>query len=254
MNLTTLIVDDEQAARDKLRFLLANEPDIECVGEAGTGDDAIRLIAELRPALLFLDIEMPPPNGLAVLRAARHEWQPVTVFTTAHAQYAVDAFELQAADYLLKPFGRDRLIATLARVRAIAGSGEGAQQQMAHLLDAKTAAPGPLERFLVKAHEKYVVVRAVDIIWAESAANYVVLHATNGNHVLRRTLLQLDGELDQARFFRASRSAIVNLDCIAQVEPLGAGEHLIFLTNGAKVPLTRSIRELQQRLQTPRPR
>ena len=252
MSITALIVDDEAAARTKLRRLLADEPDITCVGEAASGDEAIRLVGELRPALLFLDIEMPPPNGLAVLRAVRGEWQPVTIFTTAHAQHAVTAFELEAADYLLKPFGRSRLSAALAKARKFLQQSDGGAAQVSALLETKSPQLGSLERFLVKLHEKYVVVRAADIIWAESAANYVVLHTARGNFVLRRTLAQLEAELDASRFYRASRSAIVNLDCTAQIEPLGAGEHVIFLTDGAKVTLTRSFRELQEKLQQPR--
>lgn len=250
MKLTALIVDDEPAARAKLRRLLDAEGDVECVGEAANGDEAIGRIAELRPAVLFLDIEMPAPNGMAVLRTVRETWQPLTVFTTAHAQFALEAFALQAADYLLKPFGRERFALALARVRQLAGQpGAGAEQIDAFLSRAPSA--GPVERFLVKAHEKYVVVRATEILWAEAAANYVVLHTLRGNHVLRRTLRQLEAELDPKRFFRVSRSAIVQLDAIAQIEASGGGEHVVTLHNGTKLSLTRSLRELQQRLQAP---
>jgi len=109
MKIRTLIVDDEPLARDKLRHKLSEEPDLEIVGEAGNGEEAIRAIGELRPHLVFLDVQMPPPNGLEVLRAVRDEWLPCTIFTTAHAQHAVEAFELHAVDYLLKPFNEERL-------------------------------------------------------------------------------------------------------------------------------------------------
>ena len=251
--LRTLIVDDEPPARAKLRTLLAAEDDIELVGEAGNGDDAIRMIGELRPDLLFLDVQMPAPDGLAVLRTVRDEWLPCTIFTTAHAAHAVEAFTLHALDYLLKPYGRERFAAALDRARAsLSQSDHVGEERVDALLQSAAVAAAPVERFLVKAGERYVVVRATDITWVEAAANYLVLHTPTGNHVLRRTLAALERELDPKRFFRTSRSAIVNLDSVREVQLAGGGEHVIFLHDGKKVPLTRGLRELQERLQAPR--
>lgn len=248
----TLIVDDEPPARTKLRNLLATEHDIELIGEAGNGEDAIRLIGETRPDLLFLDIQMPRPDGIAVLRAVRDEWLPCTIFTTAHAEHAVEAFALHALDYLLKPYSRERLVDALNRARTAIASRAGEKDgRLAAALNEPSIASSPVERFLVKTNERYFVVRAQDITWIEAAANYVVLHTPAGNHVLRRSLTQIEGELDGRRFFRTSRSTLVNLDRVREVQLLGGGEHVIFLQDGTRVPLTRGLREFQERLESP---
>lgn len=251
----TLIVDDEPPARDRLRTLLGPEKDVELVGEAGNGDDAIRLIGELRPDLLFLDIQMPRPDGIAVLRAVRDEWLPCTIFTTAHAEHAVEAFALHALDYLLKPYSRDRFHAALNRARAAIAQRSPApagDERLDAALRDPAVSSGPVERFLVKTNERYLVVRANDVTWVEAAANYVVLHTPSGNHILRRSLTALEGDLDARRFFRTSRSTIVNLDSVREVQLLSAGEHVILLHDGTRVPLTRGLREFQERLQAPR--
>jgi len=252
MKIRTLIVDDEPPARAKLRRKLLAESDLEVVGEAGNGEDAIRAIGELQPQLLFLDVEMPPPNGLEVLRAVRDEWLPCTIFTTAHAQHAVEAFELHAVDYLLKPFNEERLATALSRARSrVRENARQSDTHVAALLQKAAPTLGPAERFLVKNNERYIVISATDIVWVEAAANYVILHTPTGNQVLRRTLAQLEGELDPRRFFRTSRSTVVNLNCVREVQALGPGEHVVFLSDGKQVPLTRGLREFQDRLQNP---
>ena len=254
MNLRTLIVDDEAPARARVRRMLADEPDVEIVGEAANGDDAIRSICELRPQLLFLDVQMPAPDGLAVLRAVRDEWLPCTIFTTAFAEHAVTAFELHALDYLLKPYSHERFASALARARKqlSATAKDAPDSRMAALIgDAKIAAQ-PVERFLVRNNEHYVVVRSSDIESVEAASNYVVLHTREGNHILRRTLSALETELDAQQFFRLNRSCIVRLAAIREVQTLSAGEFVVFLQSGAKFTLTRGLRELQDRLRTAR--
>lgn len=249
MSLRTLIVDDEAPARSRLRRMLAPELDIEIVGEAANGDDAIRQIVELRPALLFLDVQMPAPDGLSVLRAVRDEWLPCTIFTTAHSEHALAAFELHALDYLLKPYSVERLADALARARKQVGAAAmQGDARVASLVADQTVGVAPVERFLVKNNERYVVVRAADIEWVEAAANYVVLHTAAGNHVLRRNLSALEAELDPRQFFRLGRSSLVNLALIREVETVSAGEHTVILTNGVRLTLTRGLRELQERL------
>jgi two-component system, LytTR family, response regulator len=249
MKIRTLIVDDEIPARARVRRLLDHENDIEIVGEAANGDEAIRLVGELHPDLLFLDVQMPPPDGLAVLRALRGEWLPCTVFTTAHAEHAVAAFELHALDYLLKPFTQERFRATLTRVRQQLTQKSSGDERMGAFLQSDAVARTPVERFLVKTNERYLVVRASDIEWVEAAANYVVLHTTTGTHVLRRTLAALEGELDPRRFFRTSRSALVNLATVREVQTVATDEHVVFLQSGARVSLTRGLRSFHARLQ-----
>lgn len=252
MKIRTLIVDDEPLGRAKVLRCLASEPDVEVIGEEASGDRAIEAIGGQRPDLVFLDVQMPAPNGIEVLRAVRDEWLPCTIFTTAHAEHAVAAFELHAIDYLLKPYTERRLAAAVERARARLRQGaSGADMRIDAWLRKTERSQGPLGRFLVKTNDRYVVVLAADIIWAESAANYVILHTPAGNHVLRRTLAQLESELDARRFFRASRSAIVNLDAVRDVQIVAEGEHLLRLTDGSQVPLTRGLREFQQKLQLP---
>lgn len=249
----TLVVDDEPPARSKLRNLLAAEKDVEIVAEAGNGDDAIRLIGERRPDLLFLDVQMPEPDGIAVLRAVRDEWLPCTIFTTAHAEHAVEAFALHALDYLLKPYSRARFAEALARARAAIAQRAGlGDERVSAALAEPAISSGPTERFLVKANNRYLVVRATDIAWVEAAANYAILHTPSGNHLLRRSLTALEAELDPRRFFRTSRSTLVNLDRVQEIQLLAAGEHIIVLQDGTHVPLTRGLREFQERLEAPR--
>lgn len=253
MNIRTLIVDDEAPARARIRRMLAEERDIEIVGEAANGDDAIRSIGELRPQLLFLDVQMPAPDGIAVLRAVRDEWLPCTVFTTAFAEHAVTAFELHALDYLLKPYSRERFANALERAREHIKASATAPERdirVAALIDDKKIAGQPVERFLVRNNERYVVVRTCDIESVEAAANYVVLHTRDGNHILRRTLSTLETELDPNQFFRLNRSCIVRLSAIREIQTLTAGEFVVFLQSGAKFTLTRGLRELQDRLST----
>lgn len=249
----TLIVDDEPPARAKIKNFLGSEDDVEIIGEAGNGDDAIRLIGELRPDLLFLDIQMPATDGVSVLRAVKDEWLPCTIFTTAYAEHAVEAFTLHALDYLLKPYSRERFSDALARARkALATSDHPSEgdKRIAAALNEPMLAAKPTERFLVKTNDRYIVVRAAEVAWIEAASNYVVLHSTSGNHVLRKSLAALETELDPARFYRSSRSSIVQLDYVREVQPMTAGEHVIILHDGTSVPLTRGFREFQERLQS----
>ena len=253
MKIRTLIVDDEAPARARIRRMLTDERDIEIVGEAANGDDAIRTIGELRPQLLFLDVQMPASDGIAVLRAVRDEWLPCTIFTTAFAEHAVTAFELHALDYLLKPYSRERFASALGRAREklrAAGETHEPDSRVAELIDDKKIANQPVERFLVRDNERYVVVRTSDIESVEAATNYVVLHTRSGNHVLRRTLSTLETELDPNQFFRLNRSCIVRLSAIREIQTLTAGEFVVFLQSSAKFTLTRGLRELQEKLRT----
>jgi two-component system LytT family response regulator len=252
-SIRTLIVDDEPPARSKLRNLLAAESDIDLCGEAGNGDDALRLIGEQQPDLLFLDVQMPAPDGLAVLRAVRDEWLPCTIFTTAHAGHAVEAFALHALDYLLKPYSRERFAAALDRARlSLAQRRPPFVNGVNALLSDPKLGLRPVERFLVKTNERYIVVRTADIIWVEAAANYVVLHTSAGNHILRRSLTAIEGELDARRFFRTSRSILVSFDHVRELQLVSAGEYMVLLHDGTRVPMTRGLREFQERFQIPR--
>lgn len=248
MEIRTAIIDDERPARERLRSLLESETDIRIVAEAGNVAEAVDLIAEHRPALIFLDINMPGGTGFQVLRALPAEIMPCAIFTTAYDSHAVEAFQVRALDYLLKPFTAIRLRESLQRAREHLQRESRAPQGMRDLLSA-TPARGSLERLLVRTNDRYVVVQALDIDWVEAAANYVVLHTRSGNHVLRRALSSLEEELPAKQFFRVSRSALVNLNQIVEIQFVPPDDHVIVLRAGAKVPLTRGLRELQDRLQ-----
>jgi two-component system LytT family response regulator len=249
----TLIVDDEPPARTRLRDLIAAERDLEICGEAGDGEAAIRLVGELRPDLLFIDVQMPQPDGLAVLRAVREEWLPCTIFTTAHAEHAVEAFSLHALDYLLKPYSRERFASAVARARdSIVQRNLNASRRVHAFFGDPKNLHRPVERFLVKTNDRYLVVRTEDITWIEAAANYVILHTAAGNHILRRSLSAIEAELDPRRFFRTSRSAIVCFDFVRELLFVSPGEYSIVLRDGARVPLTRGLREFQEHFQAPR--
>ena len=246
----TLLVDDEPPARERLRWLLSRAPDVTIVGEAGDGEEAIACIAAQRPDLLFLDVQMPPPDGLAVLRATRDTWLPCTIFTTAYSEHAVTAFELHALDYLLKPFSPERFATALQRARAhlaTATANPACDERVAALV-ADVPATAPVECFLVKNGETYTVVRADEIAWAESAGNYMVLHTARGRVLLRRTVQSLEAELDARHFFRSSRSSIVNLRHVREIEHVSSDDFVLRLADGARVPLTRGLRELRERL------
>lgn len=250
MSLRCVIVEDEKPAREKLCLLLGEHPDVDIAAQAGTVADAVDAVALHRPNLLFLDVQIPGGTGFDVLRSLPPELVPFTIFTTAFDQYAVQAFSVRALDYLLKPFGKERLVEALDRARAEVGRrADPSQPGLQELLSAVPPPPKGLERLLVKLNERYVVVRTEEIEWIEAAANYVVLHTRSGNHVLRKALTALDAELPQHLFFRASRSATINLSMVSEIEYVAAGEHTVVLRSGARVPLTRGMRELQEKLQ-----
>lgn len=251
--LRTAIVDDEALARSRVRRLLSSHVDVEVIGEAANGEAAIQLIAETKPDLLFLDVQMPPPDGMSVLRIVREEWLPCTIFTTAFAEHALEAFELHAIDYLLKPYSRERFDDALDRARKLLSARTDAvsDSRLSELLADTESGQNSVERFLVKANDRYLVVGASEIEWIEAAANYIVLHTAHGNHVLRRSIGSIETELDPRRFFRASRSAIVAVDAVREVQVLSPGEHVLLLKSGARVVLTRGLRELQKRLAAP---
>ncbi|MCF3651115.1 LytR/AlgR family response regulator transcription factor [Synoicihabitans lomoniglobus] len=233
-----LIADDEAPARARLRELLAHENDIEIVGEYANGDDAIDGALTERPDLIFLDIEMPRTNGLDVLQEISRVMHPRVIFTTAHAESAVEAFNLEATDYLLKPFSRARFASALQRARR-------------HVADAgveSDANSATTDRLLIKTGKGYRVVPAEDIISIQAAANYVVLRTADSKHIMRRTLSQLVAELCPRRFFRTSRSTVANLHHVREVSSTASGHQIVVLSDGNELPLTVGLRELQARL------
>ena len=237
-----IIADDERHARQKIRTLLAPEKDIEVVAECSTGDAAVAALREHRPDLLFLDVQMPGRNGFDVIREAGANARAL-VFITAHDQYAVQAFDVQALDYLLKPFDRERFEKTLARVRERLRGGEDLQEKLRLFLEQVKPRGGFRERIMVRAAGRITFLRTSEVDWIEAADNYVRVHAGRETHLIRETMANLEGELDRRKFIRVHRSALVKIDSIVEIRSLFHGDHSIVLRTGDEVSLGRTYRE-----------
>lgn len=249
MKIRVLIVDDEPLARDRVRSLLLKESDVEIVGECGDGPAAVEAIQALRPDLVFLDIQMPGADGFEVLRRLGPGPLPLVVFVTAFDQHAVRAFEARALDYLLKPFKQSRFRETLQRVRErrAAGTGDDLSARLAGFLAARAPGTPRLSRLMVRNGERTVLVPTADIDSVEAAGNYAVVHVGRTTHIVRETMSALEEQLP-AGFLRISRSAIVNLDRVRELQAMAAGEHVVVLTDGRTLPMTRGLREVEERL------
>ncbi len=230
----TLIVDDEPIARAGLRRMLAEVEWVRCIGDAASGPEALQAIESLKPELVFLDIEMPGLSGIDVLRTLRQA--PYIVFTTAYAEYAVAAFELGAIDYLLKPFGSDRLLASLERVRAALG------EPRAALLDriGEALSHGPMSRLFVRSGRSIIPVAVSTIDWFEAVGDYVAAHAGSTQHFLHLSLSRLEGRLDPQRFARIHRTHIVNLDQVVSFRRQLTGEVVAELRDGTRLTVSRA--------------
>jgi two-component system LytT family response regulator len=231
---TALVVDDEPVARAGMRRMLDEVEWIECIGEASNGLAAIESIDRLKPELVFLDIQMPGLSGIEVLRQLQH--QPFVVFTTAFAQHAVTAFELGALDYLLKPFGEERLRGTLDRIRAAVG------EPRASSFDRVTEAMGhaPMSRLFVRVGRNIVPLAVGDIVWFEAVGDYIAAHVGSSQHLLHLSLNQLENRLDPQRFARIHRTHIVNLDHVAAFRRELNGHVVAELKNGTTLQVSRT--------------
>lgn len=254
-NLRALIIDDEPLARKRIQLLAADEPELTIIGECASGHDALAAIEHDAPDLLFLDIQMPEMDGFELLEKISRAHLPLVIFTTAFDQHAVRAFETHALDYLLKPFKPARFKAAVARARSHLADRHSttAAHGLIELLAARQiAAPAPsanyLSRITIKTGEKVLVVKTADIDSIESAGNYVAINIGKDCHILRETLNALESQLNPDHFLRVSRSAIVNLDHIKELQPMFKGEHVIILHNGKSLAMTRGLREVEQAL------
>ena len=250
MKLRTIVVDDEPLAREGVRQVLAVEPDVEIVAECADGVEAVKAIEHHRPDLLILDVQMPQLNGFEVLEALDPEQIPAVIFTTAHDQHAIRAFEVNALDYLLKPFKPARFQKALQRAREqLRAHGKpGANPHLTGLLASLRhgASGGP--RILVKSPDRIVFLKPEEIDHIEAAGNYLVLHVGKDRHIARDTMTAMEGRLADSGFMRLSRSVIVNLSRIRELQPLGPGEYCVILKSGARLNMTCSLGELQARM------
>ena len=249
MKLSATIVDDEPLARERIRTLIEAEDDIDVLDECANGPEALAAIQQRRPDILFLDVQMPEMDGFQLLRQLGGPL-PVVVFVTAFDEHAVKAFEAQALDYVLKPFKVARFKAALQRAREQCArrQPDDATRRLLAMLEQQQTKSEYLTRVAVRDRNKVRFVKTAEIDWIEASGNYVVLHAGKENHVVRETLAAFEAQLSPKEFVRVSRSAIVNLDRVEHFEPTFNNEHVIVLSNGARLPMTRGLRELQDRL------
>jgi two-component system LytT family response regulator len=251
----TLVIDDEPLARERMRSLVAAEADFEVVGEASNGLEAVEAIQSQNPDLVFLDVHMPKLDGFEVIETVGPEAMPAVVFVTAYDQYALRAFDVQALDYLLKPFDSDRFHSTLQRVREqmeSAETGDLGRRLIALVRDLKPGRTQPSNRLVVKSGGRLFFLRADEIDWVEAAGNYVRLHVGNDTHMLRETMNSIEARLNPELFVRIHRSHIVNIERIRELQPWFNGEYVVILRNGSRLTLSRGYREkLQERLGKP---
>ncbi len=245
MPLTTLIVDDEPLAREGLRMLLSQDPEIAAIHEARDGREAVAAILEARPDLVFLDVQMPEMDGFSVVREVGAERMPAVVFVTAHDQYAIQAFEINAIDYLLKPVTEERFRQALARakVRLDVRAGDEASGRILSLLEAMAAPRRYMKRLAVRSAGKTVFVDVEDVDWIEAAENYVQLHAGKAGHLLHVPMNTLEKSLDPEIFLRIHRSAMVNVRRIKELQPAAHGEYVVTLASGVRLQSSRTYNE-----------
>lgn len=252
MTLRVVVADDEPIGRHRLVRLLQTEQDTEVVAACADGREAMEAIREHTPDVVLLDIQMPHLDGFEVVAALGEAHQPAVIFVTAHDQYAVRAFEVHAFDYLLKPVDSDRLRAAMERAVSSTPSvpqGNTTRRVLALLeeLNARDRARGR-DRLVVRTPERAIFLRTETIDWIEAAGKFVHLHVGRTVHALRESMAELEQELDPARFLRISRSAIVNLDRIQEVQPWFQGDYVLILTDGSRLTSTRGYRENMRRL------
>lgn len=251
-----LIVDDERLARNKIRTLLAAHDDVEVIGECANGAEAVRAIRQDAPDLLFLDVQMPGLDGFEVIRKLRRTEIPRIVFVTAHDEYAVQAFQLEAIDYLLKPFDRRRFNQALERVRKQLDGQSDFQfrerlLQLLSVLEGRSegSSSGPevpsgerLERFVVRNRDRMSFVEAENVDWIEAEGKYVRLHSGAQSHLLRESIGDLDKRLDSKLFLRIHRGTIVNLRSIREMYRGAGDDHVVELRDGTRLALSRRYR------------
>ncbi|HEX2187392.1 MAG TPA: LytTR family DNA-binding domain-containing protein [Longimicrobiaceae bacterium] len=261
MQLSVLIASGDPATRGRLRALLAHEPEARLVGECADGRAALDLVRRERPDLAFLDAELPGLDGFAVLEAAGPDRAPLAVFVARDGEHALHAFDVQALDCLVEPFGADRFRMAFRRARAAAEERDADREREAlqAALDRLAAggsapsAPAPrggwLERLLVRSGDRVLLLRAAEVDWIGAEGNYAELHAGGRTYLIRETMSALEARLDPATFLRVHRSAIVNLDRVRELRPGLGGDYMVTLADGAELRLSRGYRAKLERLQ-----
>jgi len=249
----TVIVDDEPAARRGVRLLLERDGGVDIVGEASGGEEAAELIARERPKLAFLDVQMPGCDGFQTLVRAGIENVPAVIFVTAYDEHALRAFEVNAVDYLLKPYDDARFAAALQRAkdevrRRQADTVNARLHQLLDYLQHAPQQPAPpadhgADRILLKSSGEIFFLKAEEIDWIEAEGDYMKFHVSGRTHLMRETMARLESRLDPKKFIRIHRSTIVNIDRLRKLSPSFAGEYAVILHDGTKLKLSRGYHE-----------
>ena len=245
MKINTLIVDDEPLARDRVKRFLRDVQDIKIIGECGNGREAVAAIKEQKPDLVFLDIQMPEKNGFDVVKSLDDRAMPAVIFVTAYDQYALQAFDVHALDYLLKPFNRERLHKAVSHARDQIETKRIGQldERLVSLIKDLKADRKYLERLVVKSVGRVFFLKVDDIDYIEAAGNYVKLHTGRESHMIRETMNGIEAKLDPDKFLRIHRSTVVNIDRIKELHPMFSGDYAVILRNGTELALSRNYRE-----------
>jgi two-component system, LytTR family, response regulator len=252
MTLRVVVADDEPLGRQRLVRLLQAEPETDVVAACADGEEAVVAIREHVPDVVLLDIQMPLLDGFEVVAALGDADQPAVIFVTAHDQYALRAFEVHAFDYLLKPVDQERLREAIGRAmstpgRAPQGSTTRRILSLLEELNTRERARGR-DRLVVRTPERAFFLRSETIDWVEAAGKFVHLHVGRSVHALRESMAELEQELDPARFLRISRSVIVNIDRIQEIQPWFQGDYVLILTDGTRLTSTRGYRDNMRKL------
>jgi two-component system LytT family response regulator len=241
----TLIIDDEPLARQGLRAVLQKDPEIEVVDEAGDGLEALEKIRSLHPNLIFLDIQMPELNGFEVLDSLAADEMPLVVFVTAYDQYALNAFQVHALDYLLKPYEDERLMEAVGRAKAQLRQKNGGNpaKKIQDMLDSTRAERSRVGRIMVRSGGRITFVRVDDVDWIEAQGDYICLHTQGKKHLIREKISDMETQLSSDNFLRIHRSTMVNVTRIREMQPLFHGEYAVVLQDGTRLTMSRSFRD-----------
>jgi two-component system, LytTR family, response regulator len=238
-----LIVDDEPLAREGMALLLEGESAVTSVAQARNGAEAVAMIRESPPDLVLLDVQMPEMDGFGVLRELGADAMPPVIFVTAHDQYAIQAFEVNAIDYLLKPVARERFAQALARVRERLATADVDNQHVRALLSQLAAPPKHLARVALRSAGKISFVALEEVLYVQAAENYVQLHLKASRHLLHVPIATLESSLDPASFLRIHRSLIVNVKHVHELETGPHGEYIVVLKGGARLQSSRTYHD-----------
>lgn len=241
-----LIVDDEPLGRKMLRSMLAPFDEVKIIGECENGSEAVEAIKSQTPDLVFLDVKMPDVDGFSVIENIEEEKKPAVIFVTAYDKYAIRAFEINALDYLLKPYDRKRFEQSFRRAlnQINKQQNEALNKQIISLLSNNSSSEeNYLERFIIKDSGRVFFIKTDEILWIEAEGNYVFLHTLGQKYIFREGITKLEKKLDPQKFRRIARSAIVNLDFVQELQPLFRGDYQVILKNGIELKLTHRYRK-----------